>query len=101
MTTGMQKKHEYVDNDGVAKEKLAAFSEAKAKSGVSPANKKKMADAVAGYMKNKSKVPTGPPKPGKASGMSPRGLAEREVQMGRLQDAKNLAAMMKRQRTGR
>jgi hypothetical protein len=95
MTTGMQKKHEYVDNDAVAKEKLAAFSEAKAKSGVSPANKKKMADAVAGYMKNKSKVPS------KASGMPPRGLAEREVQMGRLQDAKNLAAMMKRQRTGR
>jgi hypothetical protein len=89
----MQKKHEYVYNDAVAKEKLAAASEAKAKIGVSPANKKKMADAVAGYMKNASK------KPGKAPGMSPNG--EEQVKLNRIQDARNLAAMMKRQRTGR
>jgi hypothetical protein len=88
----MQKKHEYVRNDAAVKEKLAGFSDAKAKSGVSPANKKKMADAVAGYMKNVSK------KPGKAPGMSPSG--EKQVELNRMQDARNLAAMMKRQRMG-
>ena len=85
MTTGIHGKHERMPMDVKAMADLRN-SAASVRSGI---NTNKMKEAVGNLV---SRQPAKKPA---------RGLAEREVQMGRLQDAKNLAAMMKRQRTGR
>ncbi len=88
MTTGMQKKHERMPMSPEQRKKMMDLRDSfsSAQQGI---DTNKMKQAV-GNLVSRKPVAKKPP----------RGLAEREVQMGRLQDAKNLAAMMKRQRAG-
>jgi len=89
MTTGVQKKHERMTMPAEQRKPMMDLrnSAASAQQGI---DTNKMKQAVGNLVGRRpfAKKP-------------PRGLAEREVQIGRLQDAKNLAAMMKRQRIGR
>lgn len=89
MTTGMQKKHERMTMPAEQSKAMMDLrnSAASAQQGI---NTNKMKQAVGNLVSRQM------PKKKPA-----RGFVEREVEVGRLQDAKNLAAMMKRQRTGR
>ena len=85
MTTGIHGKHERMPMDAKAMADLRN-SAASAQQGI---DTNKMKKAVGNLVSRQNPKKFG------------RGFVEREVEVGRLQDAKNLAAMMKRQRTGR
>jgi hypothetical protein len=90
-----QMNHEYTIADKEASLMRDAKGARRRESGVSAAAKNKMASALSGYMKNSGSRRNRTPQR-----MTQGTSGDAQVGIGKMQDARNLAAMMKRQRMG-